>query len=173
MTNYSASDGSTSAPESREADASEMDAPGAEGSDAISIANRLRPVLLRLNRSLRSEAHELGVTSTQASLLGAINRSPGVGLSQLADLERMRAPTLVVHIDKLEAAGLVTRTRGAPYDRRRVELHLTEQGQFALETLRARRTAWLAERLATLSPSELAAIEAAIEPLSRVARRTV
>jgi DNA-binding MarR family transcriptional regulator len=146
--------------------------PGGEVLDSVAIANRLRPVLLRLNRSLRGEAHELGVTSTQASLLGAINRAPGIGPGQLADLEHMRAPTVVVHIDKLEAAGLVARARADAHDRRRVELQLTERGQAVLETLRARRTAWLAERLATLTPSDLAAIEAAIEPLTQVARRT-
>lgn len=140
--------------------------------DALAIANRLRPVLLRLNRSLRGEAHELGVTSTQASLLGAINRSPGIGPGQLAELERMRAPTLVVHIDKLEAAGLVERSRSDPHDRRRVGLSVTVRGQQVLETLRERRTAWLAERLATLTPRDLATIEAAIDPLSQVARRT-
>ncbi len=142
-----------------------------EAADAVAVANRLRPVLLRLNRSLRGEAHELGVTSTQAGLLAAINRSPGIGPGQLADLEHLRAPTIVVHIDRLEAAGLVARARSDPRDRRRVELRLTERGQQVLATLRERRTAWLAERLATLSPSDLAAVEAAIEPLNQVARR--
>src|SRR4051812_34264396 len=101
---------------------------GGLGSDALSIANRLRPVLLRLNRSLRGEAHEMGVTSTQTTLLGAIKRSPGIGLGDLAAQEQMVSPTLVAHIDKLEAAGLVERTRSDPRDRRRVELHLTEAG---------------------------------------------
>jgi DNA-binding MarR family transcriptional regulator len=139
--------------------------------DALSIANRLRPVLLRLNRTLRGEAHEMGVTSTQASLLAAINRAPGIGPGQLAQLERMRAPTLVAHIDKLEAAHLVERTRGDPHDRRRVGLSLSVSGREVLETLRARRTAWLATRLATLPAAELAAVEAAIEPLTQLARR--
>jgi DNA-binding MarR family transcriptional regulator len=149
---------------------SSADPPGAL--DAVAVANRLRPVLLRLNRSLRGEAHELGVTSTQASLLGAINRAPGIGVAQLAEQEHMRPPTLVVHIDKLEASGLVERTRDDPRDRRRVGLNLTERAQQVLATLRERRTAWLAQRLAALDPQELSAIEAAIEPLSQVARRT-
>lgn len=140
--------------------------------DALAVANRLRPVLLRLNRSLRHEAHELGVTSTQASLLGAIGRTPGIGLSELARLEHMTPPTLVAHVDKLEAAGLALRARDDPHDRRRVGLSLTAEGQRTLEALRARRTAWLAARLATLSPDELATVETAIEPLSALARRT-
>jgi DNA-binding MarR family transcriptional regulator len=144
-------------------------AANAEALDALAVANRLRPVLLRLNRSLRGEAHDMGVTSTQASLLAAINRAPGIGLGQLAQLERMRAPTLVAHIDKLEAAELVERARSDPHDRRRVGLNLTPHGQRMLETLRERRTAWLATRLATLPPWDLAAVEAAIEPLTQLA----
>jgi DNA-binding MarR family transcriptional regulator len=144
----------------------------AGSADALEIANRLRPVLLRLTRALRGEAHELGVTSTQASLLAAIHRTPGVGLGQLAELEHMQAPTLVVHIDNLEAAGLVERARSDPHDRRRVVLSLTPRGQQMLDVLRERRTAWLAERLSALAPADLAAIAAAIEPLNEVARRT-
>jgi len=37
-----------------------------------------------------------------------------------------------------------------------------------LRRVRSRRTAWLATRLRGLSPGELDAIEAAIEPLSRL-----
>lgn len=143
----------------------------AETADALAIANQLRPVLLRLHRYLRSEAHEMGVTSTQASLLAAIQRSPGIGLSELAAQEHISAPTLVCHIDKLEAAELVERTRSNPNDRRRVDLYVTTAGSQTLETLRQRRTAWLATRLATLAPDELAAVAAAIEPLQRLARR--
>ena len=141
--------------------------------DALAIANRLRPVLLRIHRYLRSEAHELGVTSTQASILGAVNRAPGIGVGELAQQEHMSAPTLVSHIDKLEAAGYIERTRDNPTDRRRVGLSVTADGLRALHTLRERRTAWLAAHLETLSPEALAAIDAAIEPLQQLVRRDV
>jgi DNA-binding MarR family transcriptional regulator len=139
--------------------------------DALAVANRLRPALLRIHRYLREEAHDLGVTSTQASLLGAIHRADGVGLGELAFQEHMSAPTLVGHVDKLQALGLLERQRSDPNDRRRVTLHLTATGEGVLKTLRERRTAWLAARLETLAPDELAAVEAAIEPLLRVVRR--
>lgn len=139
--------------------------------DALAVANRLRPALLRIHRYLREEAHDLGVTSTQASLLGAIHRADGVGLGELAFQEHMSAPTLVGHVDKLQALGLLERQRSDPNDRRRVTLHLTATGEGVLKTLRERRTAWLAARLETLEPDELAAVEAAIEPLLRLVRR--
>jgi DNA-binding MarR family transcriptional regulator len=139
--------------------------------DALAVANRLRPALLRIHRYLRGEAHELGVTSTQASLLGAIQRAGGIGLGELAAQEHMSAPTLVGHIDKLQALGLLERSRSDPNDRRRVTLNLTPAGEGVLKTLRERRTAWLAARLGTLAPEALAAVEAAIEPLSQLVRR--
>ena len=37
-----------------------------------------------------------------------------------------------------------------------------------LRRVRSRRTAWLASRLGGLTPDELAAVEAAVEPLSRL-----
>ncbi len=140
----------------------------ADLADAVAVANRLRPVLLRINRALRGEAHEQGVTSTQAGLLAAINRSPGIGLGELASWEQMGAPTLVNHIDNLEKAGLVERTRDEQ-DRRRVGLRLTTAGEEVWLTLCRRRTAWLAARLSTLTPEALAAVEAAIEPLQKIA----
>ena len=144
---------------------------GQEALDPLAVANRLRPVLLRIHRYLRSEAHELGVTSTQATLLGAISRAPGIGLGELAVQEHMSAPTLVGHVDKLEAAGFVARERSNPADRRRVGLTITPAGLHALTTLRERRTNWLAARLETLTPEELAIVDAAIEPLGRLVRR--
>lgn len=139
--------------------------------DALAIANRLRPVLLRLHRALRTEAHELGVTTTQASLLAAIKHSPHIGLGDLAAREHLTSPTLVSHLDKLEAAGLVERVHSHPTDRRRVELTLTPAGAQMLEQLRERRTAWLAAHLEQLAPADLAAIAAAIEPLNTLVRQ--
>jgi DNA-binding MarR family transcriptional regulator len=146
---------------------------GGDAVDALVIANQLRPILMRLHRYLRGEAHELGVTSTQASLLGAIQRTPNVGLGELALQEHISAPTLVIHINKLEAAGFVERTRTHPNDRRRVDLCVTSAGVQILQTLRERRTAWLATRLEALPAESLAIIAAAIEPLRQLARHNI
>ena len=145
----------------------------ASTADVLAIASQLRPVLLRLHRFLRNEAHELGVTGIQATILGAIQRAPGIGIGELAAQEHISAPTLVTHIDRLEAAGLVERTRSNLADRRRVDLRVTDAGCQIIQTLRERRTAWLAARLETLSPDALAAIAAAIEPLQQLVRRDV
>ena len=135
--------------------------------DTLSIADRLRPVLLKVGRELRREAREVGISPEQVSLLVAIKYAPGIGVRELAARERVSPPALSNHVDRLERDGLVSRTPSAS-DRRRVGLTLTDEGQRVLRRVRSRRTAWLATRLRGLSSDELEAVEAAIEPLSRL-----
>ncbi|HVN61939.1 MAG TPA: MarR family transcriptional regulator [Gaiellaceae bacterium] len=142
-----------------------------KGADAIEIADRLRPVLLTMGRELRREVAPLGVTGGQASLLASIHHRPGIGVRELAELERMSAPGMSANLSRLERMGYVIRTRGAGGDRRRVGLTLSPEGVKMLRKIRSLRTRWLAERLEGLSPDELAAVDAAIEPLGHLLRR--
>lgn len=141
--------------------------PTAVVADPTVLANRLRPVLLQLNRQLRREIHSLGVTGGQVSLLVQIKYHPGIGIRELAALERMSVPGMSKFISRLEEAGLVQR---APVegDQRRVGLTLTAAGHKVLRSVKSKRTAWLASRLGDLDPDELEAIDAAIEPLARL-----
>ena len=133
--------------------------------DTLETANRLRPALLRLARELRRETESLGITSRQATLLSVIREHPGLSLRELAALERISAPSLSGHVDRLESAALIERVRSGS-DRRRVGLELTPAGDRLLRKVRAQRTTWLAERLAELPPEQVEAIERAIEPLN-------
>jgi DNA-binding MarR family transcriptional regulator len=135
--------------------------------DTVAVADRLRPVLLRVGRELRREARRVGISPEQVSLLVAIKYAPGSGIRELATRERVSAPAMSNHVDRLERDGLVQRTP-SPSDRRRVGLTLTDDGQRVLRRVRSQRTAWLATRLKDLSPEQLAAIDAAIEPLSEL-----
>jgi DNA-binding MarR family transcriptional regulator len=132
--------------------------------DTTAVANRLRPVLLKLNRELRREIHSLGVTGGQVSLLVQIKYRPGIGMRELAGVERMSVPGMSKFIARLEQAGLVQR---APVegDQRRVGLSLTPAGDKVLRSVKSRRTAWLSSRLRQLDPADVEAIDAAIEPL--------
>jgi len=132
--------------------------------DTTAVANRLRPVLLKLNRELRREIHSLGVTGGQVSLLVQIKYRPGIGMRELAALERMSVPGMSKFIARLEQAGLVQRAAVAG-DQRRVGLSLTPAGDKVLRSVKSKRTAWLAARLRQLDPEELEAVDAAIEPL--------
>lgn len=132
--------------------------------EPLAVANRLRPALLRLARELRRESHALGVTGGQVSLLFQIQRHKGIGVRGLAALERMSPAAMSGYVDRLERAGLVERTPD-PKDRRRHGLSVTDEGDRVLRSVKSRRTAWLAARLEHLDPDELAAVDAAVEPL--------
>ncbi len=131
------------------------------------IADELRPVLLRLTRELRKESEQLGVTTRQATLLWLVKRSPGLSLAELAAEEGISPPALSGHVDRLERAGLIERVRSSE-DRRRVGLALTDEGVKLLRRIRARRTTWLAERLAELDQAELDALATALPALRRL-----
>jgi DNA-binding MarR family transcriptional regulator len=135
--------------------------------DAVALANELRPIVLRLGRELRKETDQFGVTGRQATLLWLVRDRPGLSLRELAAEERISAPALSGHVDRLERLGLIERVRSEG-DRRRVGLALTPAGGRLLRRLRERRTAWLAERLDQLEPGDVERVEAALEPLRRL-----
>ena len=132
--------------------------------EPLAVANRLRPALLKLARELRRESHALGVTGGQVSLLFQIQRHKGIGVRGLAAMERMSPAAMSGYVDRLERAALVRRTPD-PKDRRRHGLFVTQEGDRVLRSVKSRRTAWLAARLEHLDPEELAAVDAAVEPL--------
>lgn len=135
--------------------------------DTTELANRLRPVLLKLARELRREIHSLGVTGGQVSLLVQIKQAPGIGMRELAARERISVPGMSKFVARLEEAGLVKRD-AVGGDKRRVGLTLTEDGRRVLRSVRSKRTAWLSARLRMLDEDELEAVDRAIAPLMRL-----
>jgi DNA-binding MarR family transcriptional regulator len=134
--------------------------------DAMAVADSLRPTLLRLARELRREKIA-GVSPHQVALLVAIKYAPGITVGGLAAEERVSTAAMSKRVSRLERGGLVARAR-SEVDRCCIGLTLTEDGQRTLRRVRSRRTAWLASRLGTLTPAELAAVGAAAEPLARL-----
>jgi DNA-binding MarR family transcriptional regulator len=132
----------------------------------VELANRLRPVLLRLTRELRREIHSLGVTGGQVALLVAIKYAPGIGVRELAAQERMSPEAISKAVTKLEQLGLVERS--ALEDKRRVGLKVSEKGHQVLRSVRSRRTSWLAERLKGLSRDELRTVDEALPALEKL-----
>ena len=134
--------------------------------DAMAVADSLRPTLLRLARELRREKIA-GVSPQQVTLLVAIKYTPGITVGQLAVEERVSTAAMSKRVTRLERDGLVARTKSEA-DKRCVGLTLTDDGQRTLRRVRSRRTAWLASRLSSLSPAELAAVGAAAGPLAQL-----
>lgn len=130
------------------------------------LADQFRPVALKLSRQLRRESLAAGIGAQDAQLLGVVRKRPGIGVSELADIEQVSRPSMSAHVKRLEAAGLLARTDSE--DGRRAPLQLTAAGLEALRQVRDTRTHWLEDRLARLTPAELDALEAALPALNKM-----
>ena len=116
------------------------------------LASELRLAVLRLARRLRQHA-PLDVTPSQLSALTSIVREGRLTLSQLAELERVKPPTVTRIVEALGQRDLVTRVVDED-DRRIAWVAPTAEGRALVDTIRRRRDAYLAERLRSLSADD-------------------
>jgi DNA-binding MarR family transcriptional regulator len=137
--------------------------------DVSVLADGLRPSFLKIGRLLRREAQSVGLSPLDATLVNAVSKREGVGVSELAELEQTSRPTMSAHVKRLEAAGWIKRLPPPDEDKRRFGLALTPSGRKALDAVRRRRNDRLAERLAKLTPEARAALAEAIGPLAQLA----
>jgi DNA-binding MarR family transcriptional regulator len=102
------------------------------------------------------------------SILGAIAAHEPATLGQVAAEVKRGAPAVSRSVDSLVRAGLVERAAD-PDNRRRLAMRLTDEGKSQLADGPVAGGV-LAERLQRLAPSELRAVERAIEILERLAK---
>jgi DNA-binding MarR family transcriptional regulator len=145
--------------------ASDAVASDAVASD-VAVAARLRLAVMRLARRLRQQADQ-GVTPSQLAALSSLDRLGPLTLGELSTVERVRPPTMTRIVAGLEELQLAQRERDA-HDRRVARVRLTPAGQRFVQRSRTRKNAYLAARLRTLSPDELAALDRATAILERV-----
>ncbi len=137
--------------------------------DVSALADGLRPALLRISRQLRREAQPLGLSPLDATLLTAVSKREGVGVSELAELEQTSRPTMSAHVKRLQAAGWLKRLPPPSDDKRRFGLVISAAGKKALDAVRRRRNDWLEARLAGLDPEAREALRQALGPLAQIA----
>jgi len=91
-------------------------------------------------------------------------RTPG----ELAEIERVAKPSMTRTVGALVDRGLVLR-QDDPLDGRSVILSLSEDGRRSVKAIRRRRDAWMASRVARLTPEEQDVLARATEILAKVA----
>src|ERR1700759_4407154 len=138
------------------------------------LATALRISISRLARRLRVERLGLGGTETvlsdiQLASLAALERHESMTPGELADHEKVQPPSMTRVIAVLEERGLVRREPHAT-DRRQVILTVTAEGRAVVQRVRARREAWLAQRLQELPPEERDILQAAAPILERLSQ---
>ena len=142
-------------------------------SDAT-LATALRISVSRLARRLRVErlAPELAepaLSDTQLAALATLERHGAMTPGELAEHEKVQPPSMTRVIAALADWELVTRSPD-PTDRRQVILTVTSSGRELVQQIRRRREAWLARRLAELTPQERAALLAAAPVLEKLSQ---
>jgi DNA-binding MarR family transcriptional regulator len=136
--------------------------------DVSGLASSLRIAVMRLARRLRSERKSEGLTVSQLSALGTIEREGPSSPTHLAAAERVQPPSMTRVIAALEELGLVHR-HAHETDGRQCLIALSGRGRELLAEDRSRRQAWLARRLDELTPEERAALRVAAPIVERLA----
>jgi DNA-binding MarR family transcriptional regulator len=137
------------------------------------LASSLRVSVSRLSRRLRAESTARDrrpvVSIGGISVLGHLYREGERTLGQLAAAERVQPPSMTRTVNCLEQDGLVERTPH-PTDRRQVVVRLSDAGRELVVAERRRRDAWLARRLAELTPEERHLLRQAAPILDRLSQ---
>lgn len=130
------------------------------------VAGHLRLVVARTARRLRQEAGA-DLSPSLISALATIDRHGPLTPSELAAHERVQRPTATRVLARLEEGGLIDRAPD-PADRRSSLISASAAGRTLLRRQRSRKNQYLARRLATLDPDEVATLERAARILERV-----
>lgn len=131
-------------------------------------ASHLRDAIVRTSRALRQEAAaETGLSPSATAALATINRSGPLTPSELAELERVKRPSMTRTLGCLEREGLIERTPD-PADGRSFLVAINDAGRERLTRLRRRKSAYLARRLGRLEPDEIETLARAAELLERI-----
>ncbi len=137
---------------------------------SASLAADLRVSLMRSTRRIRAERSSEAITDGQYSVLAKLDCDGPQTPRVLADQEHVQPPSMTRTVNHLVEAGLATRT-DHPDDGRQVLVAITDAGRAEVKETRRRRTAWLAGRLAELTPQERDTLAQAAEILRRVVDR--
>ncbi|MBM7464155.1 MarR family winged helix-turn-helix transcriptional regulator [Microbacterium dextranolyticum] len=166
----SASSPSPAAAVARRGDAAPSAAdPGLE-TDLATEASEFRMATFRLARRLRSQRAIDTMSDGQFAVLAALSAHGPHTLGELAERERVSAPSMNRTVNCLEESGYLTRTPDET-DRRKVNIALTDAGrEVVVETVR-RRDSWLEQAFAELSASQREILRAAGDLMREVAAR--
>lgn len=144
--------------------------PSASPATEASLASDFRMATFRLARRLRSERAVDSMSDGQFAVLAALKVHGPHTLGELADRERVSAPSMNRTVNALEESGYLSRTADAD-DRRKVNIQLTDAGLAVVEETVRRRDSWLEHALEELAPDEREVLAHAAAIMREVAAR--
>jgi DNA-binding MarR family transcriptional regulator len=136
-----------------------------EGAD---LGAHVRSAVGRLYRRFRSERPEGDLGDAALAVLTYLHKRGPQTLTELSEHDRVSPASMSQTVNRLTSAGYAVRT-GDPNDRRKVLFSTTAEGDELASAARARRNAWLDQRLQALSAEDRAVIARATALLSSIA----
>lgn len=132
------------------------------------LSTELRLATFRLSRRLRSQKADQALSDGQFAVLGLLYRDGTQTLTELADRERVSAPSMNRTVNCLEESGYLVRTADE-IDRRKTNITLTDAGRDVVKQTISKRDAWLTTRLRGLSREDRATLARAAELMGGLA----
>jgi DNA-binding MarR family transcriptional regulator len=136
--------------------------------ELVSLSNDIRLACMRISRRVRFES-DRELPPHHFSVLARLEDAPRTN-SELADIERVSAPSMKRTTSALVESGYIARADD-PTDGRQVILSLTAEGRKALRRIRRHRDEWLLERFQTLTDEERELLQRAAAVLGKVATK--
>ncbi|GAA4379467.1 MarR family winged helix-turn-helix transcriptional regulator [Agromyces bauzanensis] len=134
------------------------------------LSTELRMATFRLSRRLRAQKADQALSDAQFSVLGGLFRFGSQTLTELAERERVSAPSMNRTVNCLEESGYLARTADE-IDRRKANIALTDAGHDVVRETLSKRDAWLTTRLRELSKEDRAILARATELMGGLATR--
>jgi DNA-binding MarR family transcriptional regulator len=132
------------------------------------LGGQVRSAVGRLYRRFRSERPEGSLGDAALAVLTRLHKHGPQTLTELSEHDRVSPASMSQTVNRLTSAGYAVRTRD-PDDRRKVLFSATAEGDELASAARAKRNAWLDQRLRALSAEDRAVIARATALLSRIA----
>jgi DNA-binding MarR family transcriptional regulator len=129
---------------------------------AFEAADRFHSAAIHTLRHVRRADPATGLSAARLSALSVLVFGGPRTLGELAAAEQVRPPTMTSIVRALEDGGYVRRAIDAA-DGRVIRVSATKKGERVLQQGRRRRVERLGERLAKLSPREVARVREAAE----------
>lgn len=127
----------------------------------------LRLACQRIARRVRYESTPFSVAPHQLAVLARLEDGP-LPPGEIADLERVSAPSMTRTVNRLVDEGYAERTKH-PTDGRVVLIGLTGAGRALIDEARHRQDLWVTSRLRQLGDEDVAAVAEVVRVLTRVA----
>lgn len=131
------------------------------------LASELAVAVMRLARRLRAESPNDELTPTQLATMATLDRLGAQRVGDLAQRERVKAPSMTRTVARLHEVGYVERATD-PADARLVIVGLTDRGRKVLAVHRSARRAWLNSRVQELDEHDRRVLSEACQVMSRM-----